>query len=134
MTRRVVKALRNRFVSILAHPTTRLLGERDPVDLDLEQVYQVARENQTALEINCYSRRLDLNDAQARRAREVGVKLVLSTDTHVLSQLDDIDLGLALARRAWAGPKDLLNTMGMEELMKWVALKREGGGADGRSV
>ncbi len=134
ITRRVVRALKNRYVSILAHPTTRLLGERGPIDLDLEEVIRVARRTRTALEINCYSRRLDLNDTQARQAREQGVKLVLSTDTHVLSQLEDIELGLALARRAWAGPSDLLNTLGVEDLMRWVALKRKGGETNGRSV
>ena len=124
MTRRIVKALTNRYVTLLAHPTGRLLGEREPYQVDLEKVYQVARQTNTALEINCYTQRLDLNDQQAKRARELGVKLVLSTDTHVLSQLDGIELGLAMARRAWAQPQDLLNTMELKDLLVWVSRKR----------
>ncbi len=124
MTRRILKALENRYVTILAHPTGRLLGEREPYEVDLEQVCRTAARTRTALEINCYTQRLDLNDVQARKAREMGVKLVLSTDTHALEQLEGIELGLAMARRAWSEPGDLLNTMGLKQLLNWVATKR----------
>ncbi|MBI3317563.1 MAG: DNA polymerase/3'-5' exonuclease PolX [Candidatus Omnitrophica bacterium] len=124
MTRRIVKALSNRYVSILAHPTGRLLGEREPYDLDLEEVCRVASRTGTALEINCYTQRLDLNDLQARQAKGLGARLALSTDTHALDQLNDIELGLAMARRAWVTPEDLLNTMGLNELLNWVKRKR----------
>ena len=127
MTRRMVRALRNPFVTILAHPTGRLLGEREAYSVDLEEIYRVARETNTALEINCYTKRLDLNDLHAKRAREVGVRLVLSTDTHVLDQLNSMELGLGVARRAWVEPADLLNAMKLKDLMAWVAKKRKGG-------
>ncbi len=125
MTRRIVKAVSNRYVSILAHPTGRLLGERAPYEVDLEEVFRTAVISRTALEINCYTRRLDLNDLHARKARELGAKLVLSTDTHDLNQLRDIELGLSVARRAWIGPGDLLNTLGLKELMDWASKKRK---------
>ena len=124
MTRRIIKALNNRYVTILAHPTGRLLGEREPYQVDLEEVCRVARKTNTALEINSYTQRLDLNDVHARRAREMGVKLVISTDTHALDQLGSVELGLSMARRAWLGPKDLLNTMDVKDLLAWVARKR----------
>ncbi len=124
MTRRIIRALENPFVSILAHPTGRLLGEREAYAVDLEQVCRAAKRTGTALEMNCHTLRLDLNDLEARRARESGVKLVLSTDTHVLSQLEDIELGLSMARRAWVAPSDLLNTLGAKGLLAWVAKKR----------
>lgn len=124
MTKRIVRALQNRHVSILAHPTGRLIGERDPYEVDLDEVSRTAAKTQTALEINAYTRRLDLNDVQARRAREMGVRLVISTDTHVLDQLADIELGLAMARRAWLGPGAVLNSMPAEELLSWVNRKR----------
>jgi len=125
MTRRIVKALNNPYVSILAHPTGRLLGEREPYQVDLEAVCRVARQTNTALEINCYTQRLDLNDMHARQARELGVKLVVSTDTHSLDQLDSIGLGISMARRAWVEPSDLLNTLNLSDLLSWVGKKRK---------
>ena len=124
MTRRVLKAVTNRYVSILAHPTTRLIGERAPIELDMEEVCRAASRSGTALEINCYTQRLDLNDVHARQAREMGAMLVLSTDTHSLDQLNTIELGLAVGRRAWGEPKDFLNTMELGDLLAWVAKKR----------
>ena len=125
MTSRIVKALQNPYVNILAHPTGRLLGERDPYEVDLEKVSGVAARTGVALEVNSYTRRLDLNDVHAKRARELGAKLVLSTDTHVLSQLEDVELGLAICRRSWAGPSVLINTMGADELLSWASKKRK---------
>lgn len=125
MTRRIIRALENPFVSVLAHPTGRLLGEREAYLVDLEQVCRAAKRTGTALEMNCHTLRLDLNDTEARRAREAGVKLVLSTDTHVLSQLEDIELGLSMARRAWAAPSDLLNMLSARDLLAWAAKKRK---------
>lgn len=127
MTRRIVRALGNPFVSILAHPTGRLLGEREPYEVDLEELFRVAAKNRVALEINCYTRRLDLNDVQSKRARELGAKLVISTDTHVLGQLEDIELGVALARRAWAGRSDVLNCLRVNKLLDWATEKRREG-------
>ncbi len=125
MTRRILKALNNRYITILAHPTGRLLGEREPYQVDLEEICRVAHRTQTALELNCYTQRLDLNDLNAKKALEAGVKLVISTDTHTLDQLESIKLGLAQARRAWSEPKEILNTLNLNELLNWVSRKRQ---------
>ncbi|MCZ7626711.1 MAG: DNA polymerase/3'-5' exonuclease PolX [Candidatus Methylomirabilis sp.] len=86
MTARIVKALSNPYAHIFAHPTGRLIGERDPYDVDLEAVMAAARQHGKALEINAQPSRLDLNDHHARRAKELGVKLAISTDTHLLDR------------------------------------------------
>lgn len=125
ITSRAVRAIHNRYVTIMAHPTGRLMGQRDPYAIDLERVYQAARETGTALELNAYPRRLDLNDAAARRAKELGVRLVISTDTHALDQLDNIAIGIGVARRAWLEPRDLLNCLSRTELLAWIRRKRE---------
>ena len=125
MTRRIVKAIRNPYVNILAHPTGRLWGEREPYAVDLDEVARVAAETGAALEINAYTKRLDLNDAQAKRAHELGATIVISTDTHALTQLESFALGLSLARRAWLTPADVLNTRPVNEVLEWVQRKRK---------
>ena len=120
MTRRITRALRNPYVSILAHPTGRLIGEREPYDLDLEQVFQAALRHGKALEINAYPQRLDLNDVHARRANELGVLLAIDTDTHALDQLDTMRLGVATARRAWVEAAHVINTWPVERLKRWA--------------
>lgn len=125
MTRRVVKAMRNPYVHIVAHPTCRLLGEREPVEIEMEEVLQVARETGTALEINAMPPRLDLKDIHVFRARELGVKLTIGTDAHSSAQLDFMRYGVAVARRGWCQAKDLLNTLPYDGVRK--ALKRAEG-------
>ena len=120
MSRRICRALENPYVNILAHPTWRLMGQREPYDVDLEQVFATARRHGKALEINCYPERLDLNDVHARRARELGVLLAISTDTHALDQLDTMRLGVATARRAWVGPAEVINTWSVDKLRAWA--------------
>jgi DNA polymerase (family 10) len=120
MTRRICRALENPYVNILAHPTGRLIGEREPYDVDLEAVFAAARRHGKALEINCYPERLDLNDVHARRARELGVLLAINTDTHALDQLDTMRLGVATARRAWVGPAEVINTWPVGKLRAWA--------------
>lgn len=124
MTRRIVTALQNPYVHILAHPTGRLWGEREPYDVDLDEVARVAATTGAALEINAYTKRLDLNDAQAKRAHELGALLVISTDTHALAQLDAFELGLSMARRAWLTADDVLNTRRVEDVLAWARRKR----------
>ena len=120
MTRRICRALENPYVNILAHPTGRLIGLREPYDVDLEAVFATARRHGKALEINCYPERLDLNDVHARRARELGVLLAINTDTHALDQLDTMRLGVATARRAWVGPGEVINTWSVDKLRAWA--------------
>ena len=124
LTRRIVTAMRNPYVTLIAHPTGRLMGQREPYPVDLEAVFKAAKETDTALEINAYPKRLDLCDTAARRARDVGVMLAISTDTHSLDQLDNISIGLGVARRAWLEPRHLLNCFSLHQLLKWIARKR----------
>ncbi len=120
MTARIVKALSNPYVNILAHPTGRLIGERDPYDVDLDAVFAAAKQHGKAVEINAQPSRLDLNDHHARRAKELGVLLSIDTDTHVLDQLENMTLGVATARRAWISKSDVINTMPLDKLLAWA--------------
>lgn len=124
MTARIAAAMRNPYVSIIAHPTGRLIGEREPYDVDMEALLRVAKETGTALEINCYPLRLDLNDVYVRRAKELGVALVISTDLHVLSQFDTLSYGVSVAQRGWLEKGDVLNTLELPELLKRLGAKR----------
>lgn len=124
LTARLTAAMRNPYLSLIAHPTGRLMGQREPYAVDLERVFAAAKTTQTALEINAYPKRLDLNDQHARRAKDCGVRLAISTDTHRLDQLHDIAIGLGVARRAWLEPKHLLNCLSRDRLLAWVHEKR----------
>jgi DNA polymerase (family 10) len=124
MTRRIVRAMRNPYVTLIAHPTGRLMGQREGYAVDLEAIFSAATATGTALEINAYPKRLDLCDTMARRAKEVGVTLAVSTDSHSLDQLDQMVFGLGVARRAWLEPKQVLNTFSRDRLLAWIARKR----------
>jgi DNA polymerase (family 10) len=119
MTRRIVRALEHPRVDILAHPTGRLIGSRDPYDVDLDMVFATALAHGKALEINASPDRLDLGDAHARRAASLGIPLAISTDTHYLSNLGLVDLGVAVARRAWIEPSQVLNAKPLTDLREW---------------
>ncbi len=118
ITKRLISAMRNPYVSIIAHPTGRLIGEREPYDVDMNEVLKVAKETGTAMEINAYPLRLDLNDVYAKMAKETGVPIVISTDTHIISQFDYMGYGVSIARRAWLEKKDILNTLSYNSLIK----------------
>ncbi|HEU5319966.1 MAG TPA: PHP domain-containing protein, partial [Methylomirabilota bacterium] len=120
MTARIVRALANPHVDVLAHPTGRRLGSRDPYDVDLDAVLAAARAHGKAVEINGSPDRLDLGDVHARRAAELGVPVAISTDAHFLSDLDHLELGAAVARRAWLGPGAVLNTRSLPDLLAWT--------------
>jgi DNA polymerase (family 10) len=116
MTDRVLRALECPWVDVLGHPTGRLLLKRDPLRVDMEKVTTAAARHGVALEINCQVDRLDLNEGHARAARERGVRLVISTDAHSVTALANQRWGVHIARRAWVGPDDVLNTRGVDEL------------------
>jgi DNA polymerase (family 10) len=120
MTARIVKALENPSVNILVHPTGRLIGERDPYDVDLEQVFAAAKRHGKAIEINASPQRLDLKDVHARRAAEVGIPIAINTDTHYLDHLENMALGIATARRAWIAAPQVLNTLPLQKLLAWA--------------
>src|SRR2546426_8106380 len=112
--------------NVLAHPTGRLIGAREPYDVDLDAVLEAARAHGKAVEINASPERLDLNDAHARRAAELGVSVAISSDTHWLANLDNLELGLGIARRAWIGPTQVVNALPLAELLAWVHRRRPG--------
>ena len=124
MTTRIVRALGHPKVHILAHPTGRRLGLRDPYDVDMEAVFAAARQHGKALEINASPERLDLADVHARRAAELGIPIAINTDTHYLNNFDNLALGVAVARRAWIGPSQVLNARPLAELVGWTQRAR----------
>jgi DNA polymerase (family 10) len=118
MTERLVKAIEHPAVDIIPHPTCRRLQKREPINVDLDAVLQAAADSNVAMEINAYPERLDLNDAHVRRAREYGVMLSIGTDAHRASHLRYYELGVAVARRGWLEPGDVINTLSVAELEK----------------
>jgi DNA polymerase (family 10) len=118
MTRRIIKAMKNPNVNILAHPTGRLILEREPYKVNLKEVFQAAIDRGVVLEINAYPDRLDLRDVDARMAKEMGAKLVISTDAHSARQLELMRFGVFTARRGWIESKDIINTLPLKELLK----------------
>jgi DNA polymerase (family 10) len=117
MTRRVISAIEDPDVDIIAHPTCRLLGEREPVAIDLEAIFQAAAKHNKIMEINAMPDRLDLKDIHAFRARDLGVKLAIGTDAHSIAHLDLMRFGVGVARRAWCEPQHILNTLSLTELL-----------------
>lgn len=124
MTARIVKAVQHPLVHVLGHPTGRLLGERAAYEVDLEAILAAARVAGIAIEINASPQRLDLSDLAARRAKELGIPIVISTDAHAIAQLDWMRFGVAVARRAWLTSSEVLNTRSAAELAAWLAAKR----------
>jgi DNA polymerase (family 10) len=118
MTRRVIKAIKNPNVKILAHPTGRLILEREPFKINLKEVIQAAIDQGVAVEINAYPDRLDLKDVDARMARDLGARLAINTDAHSAPQLEVMKFGVFTARRGWIEAKDVINTLPLEGLLK----------------
>ncbi|MHA1651746.1 MAG: DNA polymerase/3'-5' exonuclease PolX [Candidatus Helarchaeota archaeon] len=118
MTERIVHALSNEHLTILAHPTGRLLNKRAPSDIDLIEVFDAAKKYKKILEINAYPNRLDLSDVNCRTANQQGVLLVIGTDAHSVKQMRFMEYGVAVARRGWLEKKDILNTVQLDDLMK----------------
>jgi DNA polymerase (family 10) len=118
LTSRIVAAMKNPHVSIIAHPMGRLIGERDAYEVDMEELLKVAKETGTAIEINSYPLRLDLNDVYAKKAKAMGVPIVISTDAHVTTQFNFMSYGVSIARRGWLEKKDVANTLETKQLLK----------------
>jgi DNA polymerase (family 10) len=115
-TRRLLSAIENPHVDVVAHPSGRLLGRRDGYEFDVQAVVEAAARTGTFLEINCGPNRLDLRPAHAKAAIEAGVKLVISTDAHRATSFAHRPLGVAMARRAWATADDIANTRSWAEV------------------
>ena len=123
ITARIIKALENPNIDILAHPTGRLMPKREAMDIDMEAVFQTALRTGTVLEINAMPDRLDLKDTYIYRARQLGVALVINTDSHTTEHLSLIRFGVGTARRGWCEAKDILNTRPLHEIMKYIKSK-----------
>jgi DNA polymerase (family 10) len=131
LTDRVLAAIRSPHVDIIAHPSGRMLTGRDELALEWDTLYEEAARSGTLLEINGSDNRLDLDDERARRARDMGCRLVIDSDAHRINELDFVAFGVDMARRGWITARDVANTGSRDDLLAWVAGKptRLGGGA-----
>lgn len=119
-TERILRAMDNPYFNIFAHPTGRLINEREPYDMDMEKIMQKAKENNCILEINAHPARLDLNDIYSKMAKEKGIKLAISTDSHSISSYANMRYGIGQARRGWVESSDVINTRNINELKKLI--------------
>ena len=120
MTDRVLRAMAHPTVDILAHPTGRIINRREPYELDVEAVLEAAAELSVAIELNASPNRLDLDDVHVRRAKELGVPVVISTDAHGPEGLEDMRYGVSQARRGWLEPTDVLNAGSRSDFEAWL--------------
>lgn len=120
VTQRLLNAIRNPHVDIIGHPTGRLIPDREGADLDMDAVLSAAAETGVAMEINAHPARLDLDDAYARRARELGIPISINTDAHSEADLDMLFYGVATARRAWLTKADVINSWSKKKLLDWL--------------
>lgn len=118
MTERIIKAMQNKNIDIISHPTGRLIGRRDEFQMDLEKILKTAKETGTILEINSYPERADLKDVYIKMAKKLGIKMIINTDEHEKSQMNIMQYGVSQARRGWAEKHDIINTLSAEELLK----------------
>ena len=119
MTQRIITAMKNPNVDIISHPTGRILKHRDEYQIDFDKILKAAKETNTILEINSSPNRLDLKDINIRKAKKIGVKMVINTDAHRIEQLGLIEFGIAQARRGWAEKKDIINTQPLSKLLNY---------------
>ncbi len=118
-TKRVVKAIENPYTSILGHPTGRLLLSRDGYPLDYEKVFDACRANNVAIEINANPHRLDLDWRYIKRAKDKGLWFSIGPDAHEVAGIDNVEYGVGIARKGWIEPKNLINCLSAEKLLKW---------------
>jgi DNA polymerase (family 10) len=123
MTERILAALENPYVQILAHPTGRLLLRRDPFDYDMEKILDAAKARGVIVECNAFPDRLDLKDVHLRMAKERGMKIVISTDAHSFAHFPLMKYGVITARRGWVEKKDVINTLATEQLLASLRAK-----------
>ena len=124
VTARLINAINNPHVDIIGHPTGRKIPDREGADLDMEAVLQAAAKSRVAMEINASPYRLDLDDKYARRAKELGVKISINTDSHSAKDMEAMSFGVAIAKRAWLTPEDVINTWSDEKLLAWLKDKK----------
>lgn len=117
MTKRIVTAMRNPHVDIISHPTGRIIQKRDEYEIDFDKILEVAKETGTILEINAHPVRLDLKDANIRKTKEMGVKMIINTDSHYPDQMRFMEYGVSQARRGWAEKGDIINCWGVDKML-----------------
>ncbi|OOP56780.1 MAG: DNA polymerase III [Candidatus Brocadia carolinensis] len=125
ITERMIAAIHNPYVNIIAHPTGRLISKREGYEVDMDKVIEACSETGTALEINCYHDRLDLNDIYCRKAKEAGVVIAINTDAHHVDQMWMMELGVGIARRGWLEARDVLNTLSVDKVKDFCMKKRK---------
>lgn len=125
ITKRILRAVENPYVTIIGHPTGRVITSREGYDVDLEEVVYACARTGTAMELNSYYDRLDLNDVNCKMAKDAGVKIAISTDTHHIEQLWMMELGVGIARRGWLETKDVINSWTLEKLKAFCQAKRK---------
>jgi DNA polymerase (family X) len=119
-TKRIITAFKNPYLNILSHPTGRIINKRKPMSFDFEKVIKAAEKNKIALEINAHPSRLDINDVQAKMAKEAGLKIAISTDAHWAEELKNLKYGIYQARRGWIEPEDVINSWELNDLLKFL--------------
>lgn len=119
LTRRIISAMENDNINIIAHPMGRKIQERNAYELDLERIFETSNDTGTLLEVNSQMNRLDLKDMDIKIAVEHGCKLVINTDAHSIPELKNMDLGVSTARRGWAKKGDIVNTLSLKKLLKF---------------
>lgn len=122
VTERLLTAIRNPHVDMIGHPRGQLIPDREPADLDMDVIFATAHETGTVLEINADPHRLDLDDAHARRAVELGVRLAIDTDSHSSSGFEMLRYGILTARRGWVRPSDVINTLATADFMRLMGI------------
>lgn len=123
LTKRAVKAIENPYVKIFSHPTGIILNKRDPYQIDMDRVFKAALSTGTALELNAYPNRLDLNEVYLKKAKESGIKIAINTDAHHLDHMDFMFYGIATAQRGWLEENDVINTWPLEKIIKFLKPK-----------
>src|SRR5687768_10713601 len=124
MTERILAAMDNPRLTIIGHPTGRLLLSRDPYGIDLDAVIEKAAARGVALEVNADPHRLDLDWRVLRRAREAGAAISIGADAHNASGIRNVDFGVAMARKGWLGPDDILNARPLNEFLAYAGRRR----------
>ncbi len=125
MTQRLLVAMDNKYLNIIGHISGRMINEREAYEVDYEKIFDRAIKTNTAIEINSQPVRLDLKDIYVREAVKMGVKLAINTDAHRAEQFKYMFYGIGVARRGWAKKEDVINTMQLKDLIKWMEKKRE---------
>lgn len=121
MTKRVVKAMESGQVDIFGHPTDRLIQQRDPINMDLDRVFQAAKDNGVVMEVDGFPERLDLNDENIFKAREYGLSFAIDTDAHRTGHMELMRYGIGMAKRGWLRKEDVINTQSIDKLLKFFS-------------